>query len=1062
MFSLEANQEDSGQSGWVSFLVDLPDKKVGEPGRENNWSKAFFYVLDRNNPSVPTLPEEPGLDDVLGGSAQDLEDLLRPDPVCACLIPRTSAALTVGGSDRKILYIGVDVAVADLIVENNSDEAMKKVKIYSLDPEQGMVLIREIEEIAVGGSASATVMYFPRDQPGLEERQVFIEYTDEDGKTVGFGSNLLYLETQCPIALVALDPDPNPATSEVMQGGTFCRYYRVVDRSQSGQPVPNAAVKVRFLLGDGLVEREFKTDLEGDVITESLTGESSKGLCVPWDLWSAFPELPMDGALPIKATANVDELWLMAEMPNACRAEPMSFDVALKGFEFEEAFRAGASSSIEGSLVVADGSLRDGSEIEMALSGRRQGEQQAFDRLSMKRSESSTKTAKLGFMAGEFGVKTPFASCNVKVLSAAEDLPLTVTMGDGYEFSLGAIGLGEADRIKTAGLYLDAVLDAGRPSLATSAVMRGLNAAVENFSANKASETWGVSFAPSLNFTLVGVNAKAGIDLAEMSLDMSAAAGSSLYSSIETEDFLKEPRRVRTCEFTGELNAKLGLELGLESVLSAGGDPVKVKETLIKEKDVLVGISGGWSRGMKLALTLDKTKALLPERLEVTFKGKKEYGYKHLGGELVPLGEGEDFNITYSVSDLKDLLPVVRSMAEYGALLDAQRKAGMGLDPTLAVTIGPQRIYERLIEVIYLLKKNAEYSVVKEDGTSKERTFGLGLKFLGVGLEGEDILKTDHLVSFVTEKGVFKAGLKYKLEDYTVEGFQDPARGELETILDQIETSVADRTRSAFEAVQRDDEQMRITTQNSSDLRLRNQADYASVLGPLSFNFEARPGPFSPYRYSPGDIIGAADKPHYGIGGFHEFYPVGQTLTQSATLTIDYHEDEIQGLDEGSLAIYRWNNDLRDWEPVVGTLDASNNKVTAEIDRLGAYTIGPAMPAGKVTWENRLVQEVGEGLQVSLTSAPLLKNNGAPVPDGTIFHVISALPFAYTGAGLLAFGEVLSPDVLPELTGKQVRVQDARLQVVIEYPGNVSPGARIVIFSDAGTALGDEVVSLAP
>jgi hypothetical protein len=170
----------------------------------------------------------------------------------------------------------------------------------------------------------------------------------------------------------------------------------------------------------------------------------------------------------------------------------------------------------------------------------------------------------------------------------------------------------------------------------------------------------------------------------------------------------------------------------------------------------------------------------------------------------------------------------------------------------------------------------------------------------------------------------------------------------------------------------------------------------------------------------------------------------------------------MQWLDEGSIAIYRWNSDLSDWEYVGGTPDAANNTVTAEIDRLGAYTIGPAMPAGKVAWENRLVQQVGDTVRLSLTSAPLFMNNGAPVPDGTVFHVLSALPFAYTGEGLLAFGEILSPDALPELSGKQVEVQGARIQVEIEYPANVSPGARIVTFSDAGTALGNEVVSLTP
>ena len=271
---------------------------------------------------------------------------------------------------------------------------------------------------------------------------------------------------------------------------------------------------------------------------------------------------------------------------------------------------------------------------------------------------------------------------------------------------------------------------------------------------------------------------------------------------------------------------------------------------------------------------------------------------------------------------------------------------------------------------------------------------------------------------------------------------------------------VAESTRSSFDQVERNDTERTIDTNHSSHLRLSNQTDYDSVTGPLSFHFEGHSGPFQPYHYKSGDIIGSADKPHYGIGGFHEFYPVGHVLTEPAVLTIDYSDSEIGEGDEGALAIYRWNMEDRDWDYVGGEINIADNTVTTEITQLGGYTLAPPMPAGDVKWEDPQVQQVGQGTRLSLTTLPLSMNNGDSIPDGMIFHVISAFTYAYSADGIMPFGEILTNDAQIDVEGNQVEVVNGRVELELEYPESISPAARIILFSDMGTAIGDEVISL--
>jgi hypothetical protein len=548
IFVLELDQTDSDQSGWISFLVDLPFRKALEAERENNWINRFFYVLHPSYPSVPSETDDPNLSDILHEPA---EPLLEPDPVCKCLRPKIEVILSIEGTDTKTLYVGGDVVFADLLVKNNSGQTMNEVKVYRFESGQ-KVLIEDIAEIPVGGQETIKVSYFPTSEPSREEKEIWIEYKDDEGTQWTIGSNLLVVETQCRIALVALDPDPNPQSSEIMDGGTFCRYYRVIDRSTNDGPLANAVLRADLTIGDIISTRSFTTDEDGFVITELLTEDPLKGMCVPWYVWADMPELPLDGSYPVKGELMIDETWLLAELPNECVNEPVKFDLYMNKFAFEEAFKAGASSSLGASLedptgsIGVSGSLGWGTGLELLLSGQKEGQDQGFNKLAIRRNDH--RSEEVGFKAGlslpkgdDYLVK-PDIEVDTTVMGASHKEKVVIYDGHQYEFPIDELALSKISEIKAASVYLDTVIDVGNVTLATSVFYMKMLDAFDDLTADAASEFWGITFSPSDDFNFLGVSAKSSIASAiDVKLDFSPlGVGTVLYSSLEGEKFYAE------------------------------------------------------------------------------------------------------------------------------------------------------------------------------------------------------------------------------------------------------------------------------------------------------------------------------------------------------------------------------------------------------------------------------------------------------------------------------------------------------------------------------------------
>jgi hypothetical protein len=255
-----------------------------------------------------------------------------------------------------------------------------------------------------------------------------------------------------------------------------------------------------------------------------------------------------------------------------------------------------------------------------------------------------------------------------------------------------------------------------------------------------------------------------------------------------------------------------------------------------------------------------------------------------------------------------------------------------------------------------------------------------------------------------------------------------------------------------------------VKSNGSAELRPANQTDFAKT-GLLSFDFTPILGPVRTVPYRPRDVLGPAGKPHYGLGGFHQFVPFDADLTAPAPLILDYHDEELPpGVDKNTIALYRWNKDRDDWDLVPATANTATNTVQTTVSKLGLFTLGPAMPAGNITWsvESRtdLDQNTPQSRRhVVFVSNQLAMNNGSTVPSGTMYHVISTSAAASVD-NYSFVGTPTTTDLRPDLDGLQITVGvDGRLRVELDYPASIG-SVQLLTFSDYGTAYGSPVLPL--
>jgi hypothetical protein len=261
---------------WVAFTLDLPEKKTKEANRENNVGGFFYYVLDRINPIVPFVPDKiplPLPDPHL--------DMLKGDDECEA-VPEleVSQSINVGGESTSDLAIvqPLSSATLEFVVTNKSEKDASNVTVCSS-------LTGKCYPLGILSPNEAGLTLTDSYTAPVESRIIDGLVTVSSKQTgIQTGSPLRVIVACEATAIVALDPDENPITSRIPNGGTAVRKYRVIDR-RTGSPMANSNVTLEIGMPNAVTQPiAYSTDGDGAIVTD---GEPDSGMVIRFD--AAFP-----------------------------------------------------------------------------------------------------------------------------------------------------------------------------------------------------------------------------------------------------------------------------------------------------------------------------------------------------------------------------------------------------------------------------------------------------------------------------------------------------------------------------------------------------------------------------------------------------------------------------------------------------------------------------------------------------------------------------------------------------------------------------------------------------
>ncbi|MEI7981722.1 MAG: FISUMP domain-containing protein [Bacteroidota bacterium] len=130
----------------------------------------------------------------------------------------------------------------------------------------------------------------------------------------------------------------------------------------------------------------------------------------------------------------------------------------------------------------------------------------------------------------------------------------------------------------------------------------------------------------------------------------------------------------------------------------------------------------------------------------------------------------------------------------------------------------------------------------------------------------------------------------------------------------------------------------------------------------------------------------------YGIGGFYQFEPYGLSLLDTCWLTIAYTKDEVDSINESSLAVYREDKQNQKWVYLGGLVDTVANTVKVPFTKLALFTLAQVAPYGRFSL-NALPDSVyADSLSTSIiTSNTIFNNDSSSVSNDQMFTVTTSL-----------------------------------------------------------------------
>ncbi|MDD5106333.1 MAG: PKD domain-containing protein [Desulfuromonadaceae bacterium] len=1053
----------------VNVLVDIPERKVNEPVRENNYDGFYYYVLDRASATAPTLPAtKPDF------PLPDKAKLLAPDAVCkgSQRLTITQIILVDGqplNGDLN-LFTGESVTVR-LVVQNFSTTDITDVTACS-------GLTKTCYAMgAIGANATLTkdVVFVIPSESIVGDATPSV-YSYESGIQMGASQSF---NVSCePYVVSAPAESPNPPTSllynddklALMREGKSFRYFSVINR-RTGAPKVGANVKMEL---DGMMSGAG--GLGSTTKTYNLTTDSRGMIVSPRD--NSYG-LPLDGppaneqglAIPFELgmTANTPVFGKIASIDGVASscAEPVKFSAYLKDREFTQSYSRGtAINGSVGFIATVEGSGEAGMEISktrMILGGSTVVDKEL--------SYSSTKQIG-GKFSTEFslidtGFEVGIAKASVKAkletgrsggIAWGKEYKFPPTMGPAEKCAFAMATLPD--------LGVNPLLVAVKNIARTGPTCGNLDTFLSGTSTEYTMEATNSADAS------IGISGPSGV--AEKDIGVKFGVSGSGGASLKTNYGYAYENGVKTAvkesyTLTGGFDLTAGLTASLDDPEPAKEDKDKLTTELLK-KSLSLSAAGSTVESYGVAFTTPPLEPLKPVSIDISYSPPKEFGWKQdLAGYTSPVGSGAGRARKWSFKLTGDSIePAIKALSNLSAIRDSSSLGGLAIQ---SLQLVPTVLNEEIRKFRNLLfTTNAEYSVEESIGNALELPFSFKLGALGLKFGGGAKVKSESKVSYTIEKGVIIKGHTYPMEKYPKGSIPDPPVGGLLDAITDSWKMLADDNAASFS-----DKSVTVSPSASGPVTLKSNFTATMTIdgtkepaefdaGLFSYRYTPIAGPVKVARYRPSDTYGPEGAPHYGIGGFHQFLPDGYKLAAQTPLVIDYKDEDVVGLEEGSMAIYAWDGAKGDWDYVGGVLDPVANTVTTTVDTFKLYTLAPAMPTGTVTFA---VQNLGLSGAIDnmtqkfrVTVSGVRMNNGASAPDGTALIVKT---LAQSSTESIPYGKIILPDS-SKVDSTTTTLSSGQATFDVEYPATEQlyyPG-RIVVFSSKGTAFSEKMMEVAP
>ena len=867
----------------------------------------------------------------------------------------------------------------------------------------------------------------------------------------------------CEAVLEDLHPRLNPATSKLMREAVAFRHYRLAD-PRTGAAVPNEEVEVVVTLPDGTTRTMagFRTNAEGLVYGDAPTVDgdvvSTAGLPMVWqqhDLWmlpllrDATPDAARDQLIHVPLEAEV-------RVPGIGCVRPRRFELELQELQFKRGYAFGVGMEVGGGVKkIAELNGKVGAGVSYGFA-----EQTTHGGTYGQRSivATFTSSATAGVELTTDLRKRKGGEFESRALSVSAGASMAATRTRVYRFPYQAGVLRQRDAA----------------ALAAAATAHGswvwvnplreyqLWAAQERLPAHDIRlEDYLQSEGASGAFALSGGGGFKGVMRTEhpgepkkekeYAVQLGAQAQGS--STLELQE-VKLPKAAKAASWTTA--ASFGASLSLPDYI---GSPIQgylnqwLGMASLRAQTATWGVEldpGDGYRPVKIGLGLDGVRTTDPNLVGAA---------QQRGIITVELTDGraidEVIGASGNVKALAELAPETGTLAAIGAAANVLR---FGFDP----------INSDAGELDTILRTKPA-SVSTEEVSTASFSPLLPLQIIpGLKIPLSPEVTCEASVSYTSEEAVVREGATYPLHRVPRPVARD-SLPEPDPTLQQLVDTEDTAQRALWDLVRPEFEQHEaavgaapttLSTSGATEL-LIGPGSGADQVGIISFAVRDDSSLPAKVELGPWAVeVPPSRRSRYGVGGFHLLAAndeaLSEALAEPAQLTIRLDANERAEWETDELATYRWDQTAEDWELVGGEPTAADDGLVADIDRLGLYTLAPAMPAGVIAAPALLLPPApapgggGPGEPVTLLFGAALpaRNNGTAVPDGSLFLVQARQPWASEPGPLCNTG-----------AGLEVASSNGALEFSLICPADVGD-LRVILSSQQGTAYGQSVVSV--